>query len=114
MRGRHPYLGKALGSFACANDRSKHTGRRICLASLVGQRSPRTPKVPGSILDLTVSMQFGFMLKMGKLFIPYILFILKASFNLMVNTLQNTLLTKIRALVYPLLPSAYLPYTLVR
>ena len=25
-RTRHPYLGKALGSFACAKDRAKHTG----------------------------------------------------------------------------------------
>ena len=25
-RARHPYLGKALGSFACAKDRAKHTG----------------------------------------------------------------------------------------
>ena len=31
---------------------------------LAGQRSPRTPKVPGSIPDLAVSMQFEFMLKM--------------------------------------------------
>ena len=35
--------------------------RRI---GLTGQRSPRTPKVPDSIPDLAVSMQFGFMLKM--------------------------------------------------
>ena len=25
-RARHPYLGKALGSFACAKERAKHTG----------------------------------------------------------------------------------------
>ena len=25
-RARHPYLGKALGSFACAKDRAKHMG----------------------------------------------------------------------------------------
>ena len=25
-RAKHPYLGKALGSFACAKDRAKHTG----------------------------------------------------------------------------------------
>ena len=32
--------------------------------SLAGQPSPRTPKVLGSIPDLAVSLQFGFMFKM--------------------------------------------------
>ena len=53
---RHVHMGKRQPViFTCVFE------QRIGLA---GQRSFGTPKVPGSIPDLAVSMQLGFMLKM--------------------------------------------------
>ena len=40
-RARHPYIGKALGSFACAKDRAMHTGDLyVCMETgLAGNRT---------------------------------------------------------------------------